>query len=496
MGPPLSLTWNWPSTTSAAERYDRTLARYPGDDAAQAKTLLRLHLQQNGGKLVLFFDNLESLQDPADQTLRDKRLAAWIEAARSLTGQGLILLLTSRWRLPGWPAEDHWPLTRPSYGDFLQMAQRQPLPASFYRDWGRLRRVYQALNGNGRGLTFFAAAIQDLAAADETSFLARLAQAEAEVQTDMALALIIDHLDEASYGLLQRLPAYQTPVPREGLLRLGLDLAPDPAPLLERLLAVSLVEAQAAPHWQTTDYQISPLVSDWLREQGLPEPGLDLRQSAAAYQRYLYQHERPTLTQAMATHQALRRAEETAEADRLALDVIVTSLNRAGLYRTLLTDWLPPICQSPDPHTRAAALNQTGKQHLHLGDYEEALGYLEQSLVIVQEIGEKAGEGRTLNNMATAAHARGTTRRRWALWSNRWSLCRKSGTKQGKEPPSIISRRYSKRGEITRWRWVIWSKRWSSCRKSGMWRGCAPRCSTWGISICKMKISPMRCTPG
>ncbi|MCW1969689.1 MAG: tetratricopeptide repeat protein, partial [Anaerolineae bacterium] len=41
------------------------------------------------------------------------------------------------------------------------------------------------------------------------------------------------------------------------------------------------------------------------------------------------------------------------------------------------------------------------------GDYDTALTFLKQSLAIQQQIGDKSGEGTTLNNMATTAHARG-----------------------------------------------------------------------------------------
>ncbi|MBK8615944.1 MAG: hypothetical protein IPN96_02290 [Anaerolineales bacterium] len=43
----------------------------------------------------------------------------------------------------------------------------------------------------------------------------------------------------------------------------------------------------------------------------------------------------------------------------------------------------------------------------HHGNYETALGYLKQSLTIRQQIGDKAGEGRT-NRVQ-----QGDTRRRW-----------------------------------------------------------------------------------
>ncbi len=45
------------------------------------------------------------------------------------------------------------------------------------------------------------------------------------------------------------------------------------------------------------------------------------------------------------------------------------------------------------------ALGQTGKQHLHIGDYDTAVQYLKQSLAIRQQIGDMAGLCATLFNM-------------------------------------------------------------------------------------------------
>jgi tetratricopeptide (TPR) repeat protein len=381
-----------------AQRYDRLAARFSGE-GERAGLLLRLLLSQSGGRLVLFFDNLESLQQPESLALNDERIQAWLEAAGALAGQGLILLLTSRWRLPGWPEAEHWPLGHASYGDFLQMAQQQGLPPAFFNDRSRLRWLYTTLHGNGRGLEFFAAASHGMNQAEEEAFLARLAQAEAELQTNMALARIIGQLGPAERDLLQRLPAYTAPVPREGIVKLALDLPQDGERLLERLLVVSLVEQQYDPAWQSYQYQLSPLVTAWLAGQGTAAPGPDLLRAAAAYQHYLFRRERRTLSQAVITHQALGAAGQKAEADRFALDIIVGPLNRRGWFRTLLNEWLPDICQSPDPAIRAEALGQSGKQHHHLGDYETALSYLKQSLAISQEIGDRAGFCYTLFNM-------------------------------------------------------------------------------------------------
>ncbi|GAB4163155.1 MAG: hypothetical protein Fur0021_38020 [Candidatus Promineifilaceae bacterium] len=389
---------------ASAAQYTRLLARLVGEQA-RAALLLRLLLADHGQRVALFLDNLEAVQDPQTLAIADERAAAWVAAAQGVTGQGLVLLLTSRWRWTEWPEADHWPLRHASYGDFLQMALAHKLSVEFLRDRERLRRVYRALHGNGRGLQFFAAATQGMTAVEEEAFLARLAQAEAELQTNMALAAITQQLTADEQELLQRLRAYQTPVPIEGVVKVGLEL-PEPQRLLARLVDVSLVERQDNAAWQAQEYQLPQPVASWLASRLAP-PAMSLRRAAAAYLDYLYRRERGVVSQAILLHQAWQAAGEQARADRLALDGIVGWLSQAGLYRTLLRDWLPDICESPDRQTRAEALGQTGKQHLHLGNYDTALAYLQRSLQISQEIGDKAGEGTTLNNISQIYDARG-----------------------------------------------------------------------------------------
>ncbi len=171
--------------------------------------------------------------------------------------------------------------------------------------------------------------------------------------------------------------------------------------MLNRLLAVSLAELRYSAQWQTYEYNISPLAAQWLYKQGTPPPGLELLRIAAQYLRYLFRYERNTLNQAIIVHQALRRVKAKDEADRFALDYIISPLNNSGLFQTLLMEWLPDICQSKNQAIRSEALGQTGKQHYHLGDYDTALKYLKQSLTIQQEqeIGDNAGLCATLFNM-------------------------------------------------------------------------------------------------
>ncbi|MCP4427641.1 MAG: CHAT domain-containing protein, partial [Chloroflexi bacterium] len=416
------------------------------NEKEKAAHLLSLCLRQFGGQVVLFLDNLEAVQAGPTQALTDERLAAWIAAAQSLADQGLILLLTSRWQLPDWPKVDLWPLSHASYGDFLRLGLEHLPPATLQKR-ERLRQVYETLHGNGRGLTFFAAAIQQMDSQAEKAFLTQLAQAEAQTQTDMALAQICGHLPPEAMTLLQRLPAYQTPVPREGIVKLGLDL-PQPEVRLERLLAVSLVEQTVNHAWQTNEYQVSPLVAAWLQGQGQARPAPEQLRLAAEYQMYLYRVERHTLAQAMAAHAALRAAGEIEQTNRFALDWIVGPLNRQGLYETLLHEWLPDICTSANPEIKAEALGQTGKQHLHLGNFTAALPLFHSSLQISQEIGDKAGEGTTLNNISQIYDARGDYETALAYLERSLQIRQEIGDKAGEGTTlNNISQIYDARGD-------------------------------------------------
>lgn len=372
------------------ERYDKFLPTVE-NEAARAKCMLDLLAEQFNGRVILFLDNLETLQDADSLAVKDVTVAAWMQAASHV--QGVTLLVTSRWQIPDWDGE-HLMLARANYGDFLQIAVMKNLPIR--RE--QIRRVYDALGGNIRGLEFFAAAAKGMEdeKAKET-FLKTLEQTKSDLQANMAIAEIYSRLPDDVKKLLARLPAYHEAVPIEGLLKLGEGL-PNAENLLERLMAVSLLEASYEAHWDVTEYQCAPMATDWMNGKRMIDNSLEWLNVAADYLLYLFENERGILGQAITAHQALRRAGRHNEADRLTL-LIVNPMRRAGLYATLLTEWLPRACNSDDAETKARALNDTGILYQSIGDYDTALVYLKQSLAIVQETNQKPGEASTLGNI-------------------------------------------------------------------------------------------------
>lgn len=120
------------------------------NDADAIEVFLNKLVSAHQSKLVLLFDNLESIQQPeSPHGLQDEALMLWINSAYRLSqgaeSPGLKLLLTSRWRLPDWPDAQHYALGRPVYGDYLTFARHQQLCL----EPKKMRQAYETL-----GVTF------------------------------------------------------------------------------------------------------------------------------------------------------------------------------------------------------------------------------------------------------------------------------------------------------------------------------------------------------
>ena len=430
--------------------------------AQQAQDTLQFLQERYHNKLALLFDNLESVQQTqAPHALMDETLQHWLAAAKRLSANGLKLLVTSRWRLPDWAAHEHYALGKPVFGDYVALVRLQQLPLT----GERLVRAYQTLGGNFRALTFFASAAKQMKLAEEQAFLTVLAQAETAAQTDMALAKVVEQRSPAALELLHRLLAYQTAVPMDGVeavWEVELPLTPNPSPprgegqeeqggvslLLEELSAVSLVEQYSVQGEQTT-YQLAALVRSWLLANGAPPPCRALLQAAAEFLHWQLENGLNTSWEyRIATHAALVAAELTEPAQRLVLEWIVNTLNRAGMYRTLLDDWLLPLAKANDLQIRADALNQIGVQYFHLGQYDTALDLLQQSLAITQQIGDKSGEGSTLNNMGEISRMRGDYDNALDFLKQSLAITQQIGDKSGEgRTLNNLSQIYSARGD-------------------------------------------------
>ena len=433
-----------------------------------AQLLLDTLLDQAQGKLLVFFDNLETLQDGQGQVTHP-HVAAWLDYFAALlalpqTTGFPILLLTSRRMIPALRDRfHHYPLPRPSYGDFLRFARELGLGKREPELW---RRAYRALGGNFKGLQLFAGA-QELGASAE-AFLQRLEATQEELNAYAAIREVVDLLAAPERELLVRLRAYENAVIEDGVKMIAHPLSPPPGPLspsggeragvsgppadepmrlLFRLVDLSLVEPRWDAELGLAEYSLSPLVAEWLEKH---EPSLpkEVRERAASYQLHVMRRLHPVIEQALVAHRALVQAERMKQAHDLVLGILEKYFQRRGMNRTLVNEWLPPLLKSDDPRTRAHALGSLGFSWHALGDYDTALDYMKQSLAILREIGDKKGEGTTLNNLSQIYQARGDYDTALDYLKQALAILREIGDKKGEGTTlNNLSQIYDARGD-------------------------------------------------
>jgi tetratricopeptide (TPR) repeat protein/CHAT domain-containing protein len=414
----------------AGKTYDRFAIRLQDQPGKVAQKLFELLDAQFEGRVVLLFDNLESIQDDKTCRLTDPQANIWLNAA---CASNLIVLATSRWVLPDWNCE-HLPLESMNKGDFLSLAQtlteRGQMNPLLLAERERLNQAYETLGHNPRGLEWFAPATLTMDPQEEQTFAERLVQTRADLRQNMALEETLNRLSPEAQTLLRRVHVYKAPIPVDGIIKLGLDL-PDPEAAFDILLAFSLLEITESQDYETLEYQTEPTLLSYLHEKNLLDHDPHARNAAADFLLWLMDHERKTYSHLALTIEAVRRAERHPEADKLTLDILVGKYTRDGRYAELLARWLPQVINSRDKKMQAEALGQTGKLHFHLGNFKEAMPYFQQSLAIRQQIGDKAGEGTTLNNISQIFKAQGDYETALTYLKQSLAICQQIGDKAG-----------------------------------------------------------------
>ena len=446
---------------------DRNRPTFLEDEETYIRFLLDALMKQYQGKLLLYLDNLESIQNPQSGEVEEQPVAAFLRVAASFPA--LILVGTSRWDITDWPGQIY-PLPPLKYADFLPLSRQYKLPADFAEKRILIRNLFDATGGNPRGLEFAAGAFslipQNATDADDEESIKRVMQ---ELQKDMGIAFVYQHLSEAEKKLLARMPNYRSAVPEEGIFQLLESSESELQQSLQKLCAVSFVEILYEPQWQVRQYQCVPLVETWLAENDHVKTNENILATCAQYQAYLFHYERSTLAQVLLVHESILRAGQVEKAGNFVLDYIVGIYSLVGMYKTLLEKFLLPMNEPVNKFRQGEWLEQIGTQYLHLadfstaenyikralqimyqnndkagegsalnnlsqiyasqGDYDTALSYLDQSLQIAQQTGNKASEGTTLNNIANIFHEQGNYDTTLSYHIQSLQICQQIGNK-------------------------------------------------------------------
>lgn len=349
--------------------------------------LLQFLFEQTQGKILFFFDNLESIQHPKTRELKHKAVAEWINTIQRFPQQGVKLLLTSRYRLPDWHDDDHHGLQIPNADDFAYFLQRQGMTFTPKQQ----QQLYHDLDGNFRGVAYFKRAWQSNA-----DFARVCQQAQQKLQTNQALAVLYQQLSKEEQQLLITLQAYQSPIPARNITALNYQTE-----RLTPLLQYGLLNQSEA------GYQVPTVISDWLQQQGHTVSQADKEQAVADYVAVFEQAKPQTIKLALSVYVAYRYSGQMEEARQFAYDHIIGYFYNAGLYQILLDEWLPEIKKTNSEKLKGSITNHIGLTYLNLDNYDTALHYLQQALLIALETNNKLVMASAINNISQIFHFQG-----------------------------------------------------------------------------------------
>ena len=266
--------------------------------------------------------------------------------------------------------------------------------------------------------------------------------------------------------LLRTASLYRMPVSDDGLRAIAMD-QPDYVDHRRRLVDYSLLEGGFDPLVELGYFAAPGVVKELLGEGGFNEAELKgLHRAMANYHQFQGSHVSRRWADNLEAIYHFRlagdhgpadelaegvcgyyyRVSNFADANKLAEEIVERSsppapwwaLNRygqcqlvLGFPESALRALERALPAAPTERDQGATLNNISQIYDARGDYETALKYLEQSLRIRKEIGDKAGMIPTLHNMAHIALGAKDPQRAVDLWSEALSLATETGNAEG-----------------------------------------------------------------
>ena len=251
---------------------------------------------------------------------------------------------------------------------------------------------------------------------------------------DRLLAEVLRGLSETAARVLLLAAAYRLPMPEAAFAFHAKTSEVCETSEVSTALAALTARCVLRFDRETETYRLHGLTRVYLLRNADAETLRGLHARAAAYYESLDWNENPTRFEQLAERLECRwhcyQAQNYERATDLALGMS-EYLHRFGLYDLELTLLEETLATVPSEQDRGATLNNIGQIFKARGDYATALTYLEQSLAIQREIGDKAGEGTTLSNIGAIYHARGDYATALTYLEQSVAICREIGDKHG-----------------------------------------------------------------
>lgn len=444
------------------------------------RRLLQSLVQRRGRPCAFVLDNLEAIQALASLSVAEAHAESlWFLREVCALPAPTRVLLTGRYPLSDLPdgVVSLCPVPDAPYGDVLRRMQRLAWPPTM--SLAQKRQMYHVLGGNHRAIEW-AAQVLKQSHQQTTELVTALEALRAPPATPAEVAhVVVDAMRQnllftrlrslltpTQDRLLQAASLYRVLVNVDGLLTLTAQPEQCDADQ-QRLVAYALLERGHDPEVDLDYFVVPPVVRELLSDHGFSPAELQvLHRAMGRYHQFQGEHVSRRLSDSVEAIYHFRQAGEHAAADAIAEGVcgfyystsnyvaardlteeIVQrtspsppwwALNRYGMCQRVLGMLESAMAAFQRAHRLAPTRRDEGTTLNNLsgiydarGDYDTALRYLEQSLAIQREIGDKAGLVATLHNMGHIAWQADNAEHAMTLWSEALTIAMETRDAQG-----------------------------------------------------------------
>jgi tetratricopeptide (TPR) repeat protein len=403
-----------------AEKYilDELFARFENDEAVNKNTVrqIKQYLESDANpqeklqvlidnylknrKAILVFDNFEDVQKSEvgeqQQAIGSASLAEFMTYLCQNTPPNCHLLFTTRYKIVDLAEHlTHLALDKMTYAEQYRLTNfsetLRKIPMSERQD------IVKRLDGHPRAYEFLETLLKNDKNLTWTKLSTQIGEVEAKVWEDLLLEKIYQRLNPEEQQLLQVCAVFisRTPIA-------ALEYVIEKAELKTAKLELGGLLGLCFYDNENQTLEVHRLTREWMLKNIIDAE--NLKQWAFLAGEYF--EDQPT----WADDELAKDYFEIAEAWEDFAEIsfrLQSHYQLIGLYQRAFELNQAVLVRNINAKTDANALNYNGMMLISVGDYETALTYLEQSLAINQQIGDRQGEGETVNNLATTAHAKG-----------------------------------------------------------------------------------------
>jgi len=369
-------------------------------DDPQTEVLQKLQLlidnYLRGRKTILIFDNVEDVQTDEggayQRRIGSEGLSAFLKHLCQNAPDNCHILFTTRYKIEDLAdVVEHLALDKMGYAEQYRLLNY----SQFLRTIPLQDRddVYKRLDGHPRGYEYLEALLKK----DKTFHWQQVSEAEADVFENLLLAKVYERLSAAEQALFQQVSVFITRTPLAALAALREEKEEEIRPVLKSLQDWSLCFLETDGR-----FEVHRLTREWMRQHVTPVKKV----KEWALKAGAYFEAQPTLGDQILAKDYFEIAEAWQEFAGTSFR-LQDHYQLIGLYPQAFELNRVVLEKNVEEKFNAFALFNMGAIFKLFGQYDKALELYEQSLAINKKIGDRRGEGTTLNNLATTAHAKG-----------------------------------------------------------------------------------------